>query len=209
MRHFAAVPRLRKLRAQGTVATDTGFEALATSPTLAGLWTGKDAVQLGDRGFTALSRMPSLGRLGVSCKNVSDAALATLPDFRALRELTPIDMTDAGFRHIGRCADLERLTCMYCRDTGDAGTAHLAGLRQLRYYYAGLTQITDRSLAILGGIASLETVELYECLHVTDAGLASLASLSRLKEVEFSGLPGVTLEGTRVFADNVRVRYST
>jgi hypothetical protein len=209
MRHYAAIPRLRKLRAQGTVATDAGFEALASSPTLAGLWTGKDAVQLGDRGFTALSRMPSLGRLGVSCKNVSDAALARLPEFPALRELTPIDMTDAGFRHVGRCANLERLTCMYCRSTGDAGTAHIAGLGNLRYYYAGLTQITDRSLEILGGIASLETVELYECLHVTDAGLVFLASLPRLREVEFSGLPGVTLEGTRVFADNVRIRHST
>jgi hypothetical protein len=98
---------------------------------------------------------------------------------------------------------------MYCRSTGDAGTAHIAGLGNLRYYYAGLTQITDRSLEILGGIASLETVELYECLHVTDAGLVFLASLPRLREVEFSGLPGVTLEGTRVFADNVRIRHST
>ena len=207
--HFAAVPKLKRLRAQGTIATDAGFEALARSQTLEGLWTGKDRINLSDRGFAALSRMPSLRALGASCQGVSDAALARLPAFPALRELTPIDMTDAGFRHVGQCADLERLTCMYCRETGDAGTAHIAGLRSLRYYYAGLTQITDRSLEILGGIASLETIELYECLHVTDAGLVFLASLPRLKEVEFSGLPGVTLEGTRVFADNVRVRHST
>ena len=42
---------------------------------------------------------------------------------------------------------LERLTCMYCRDSGDEATAHIANL-QIRYYYAGLTQITDRSLGI-------------------------------------------------------------
>ena len=48
---------------------------------------------------------------------------------------------------------------------------HIAGLR-LRYYYAGLTQITDRSLEMLGGMVTLEQVEFYECKGVTDAGLA-------------------------------------
>jgi len=208
MGHFAAIPRLKRLRAQGTVATDAGFEALARSQTLEGLWTGKDTVQLGDRGFTALSNMPSLRRLGVSCKNVSDEALAALPHFPALRELTPIDMTDDGFRHIGRCQALERLTCMYCRQTGDAGTGHIARL-SLGYYYAGLTQITDRTLEILGAMPTLEQIELYECLRVTDSGLVFLASLPRLREVQLDASPGVTLEGTRVFPARVRVKYST
>jgi hypothetical protein len=29
-----------------------------------------------------------------------------------LRELAPIDVQDAGFRHVDRCERLERLTCM-------------------------------------------------------------------------------------------------
>jgi len=207
MRHFAAIPRLRRLRAQGTVATDEGFEALSRSQTLEQLWT-RETPHLGSRGFIALSRMPSLRNLGVSCKQVSDEALATLPDFPSLRELTPIDVTDAGFRHIGGCAKLERLSCMYCRETTDIATEHLGGL-QLRSYYAGLTQITDRSLEILGRMASLEQIELYECLHVTDAGLPFLATLPRLQQFEVSGSPGVTLQGTRVFPANVTVRYST
>ena len=41
--------------------------------------------------------------------------------FPALRELTPIDIKDDGFRHVGKCVELERLTCMYCRETGDRG----------------------------------------------------------------------------------------
>ena len=61
---------------------------------------------------------------------------------------------------------------MYCRDTTDVATEHIAGL-QLKYYYAGLTQITDRSLAILGRMSSLEQVEFYECKGVTDAGCYS------------------------------------
>jgi Leucine-rich repeat (LRR) protein len=97
---------------------------------------------------------------------------------------------------------------MYCRETTDAATAHIAGLR-IAYYYAGLTLITDRSLEILGGMTSLEQVELYECQGVTDAGLGFLAGLPRLREVHLDGLPGVTLDGTRVFPARVRVKYTT
>ncbi len=207
MRHIAAMPRLRRLRAQGTVATDEGFEALSRSRTIESFW-GRECPNLGSRGFIALSKMAALRGLGVSCKNVADEALAALPDFPALRELTPIDMKDEGFRHVGRCERLERLTCMYCRDTTDAATQHIARLG-IRYYYAGLTRITDRSLEILGRMPSLEQVEFYECNGITDAGLVFLAALPRLREVHLDSLPGVTLEGTRVFPAHVRVKYTT
>jgi hypothetical protein len=207
MRHIAAMPRLRRLRAQGTVATDEGFESLSHSQTIEYIW-GRECPNLTGRGFVALSRMPALRGLGVSCKLVDDEALSSLPRFPSLRELTPIDVTDDGFGHIGRCERLERLTCMYCRDTTDVATAHVAGL-PLKDYYAGLTQITDRSLEILGGMASLEQIELYECTGVSDAGLVFLASLPRLREVHLDSLPHVTLEGTRVFPARVRVKYST
>lgn len=207
MRHFARVPRLRELRAQEAVATDAGFEALSASTTLAGFW-GRVCPNFGNRGFLALARMPALERLGIGCAHVDDEALAAFPDFPALRDLTPIGVQDAGFRHIGRCERLDRLTCMYCRDTTDEATAHVAGLR-IRYYYAGLTRITDRSLQLLGGMHTLEQVELYECTGVTDAGLPYLARLPDLREVALAGLPGVTLTGTRVFPASVRVRYTT
>jgi hypothetical protein len=201
------MPRLRRLRAQGTVATDEGFEALSQSRTLQYIW-GRECPNLGSRGFVALSRMPALRGLGVSCKKVDDAALSTLPAFPELRELTPIDVKDDGFRHIGRCQRIERLTCMYCRETTDAATGHIVGL-PLKYYYAGLTLITDRSLEVLGRMSSLEQVDLYECQGVTDAGLVYLAQLPRLREVNLDSLPGVTLEGTRVFPAHVRVKHTT
>ncbi len=207
MRHIAAIPRLRQLRAQESVATDEGFEALSRSSTLEGFW-GRVCPNFGNRGFRAFSRMPALQRMGVGCANVDDDVLAAFPDFPALRELTPIGVRDAGFSHIGRCDRLERLTCMYCRETTDEATAHVAGLK-IRYYYAGLTLITDRSLEILGRMPSLEQIEFYECNHVTDAGLPFLAALPRLREVALEGLPGVTLAGTKVFGPGVRVRYST
>jgi hypothetical protein len=207
MRHMAAIPRLRKLRAQNAVATDEGFEALSQSRTLEEFW-GRECPNFGSRGFVAFSKMPSLRKLGIGCNNVDDAALASLPHFPALRELTPIAVPDDGFRHVGRCERLERLVCMYCRDTTDAATAHVANLR-LKHYYAGLTQITDRSLEILGRMPSLEQIELFECNGITDAGLVFLAPLPQLREIHLDSLPGVTLAGTRVFPAHVRVKYST
>jgi hypothetical protein len=207
MRHIAAIPRLRRLRAQGTTATDDGFEALSHSQTLQSLWT-RETPYLGNRGFVALSKLPSLRGMGVSLKHVDDAALSLLPRFPSLRELTPIDVTDSGFRHVGRSEQLTRLTCMYCRETTDVATAHIERL-PITFYYAGLTQITDRSLAILGRMPTLEQIELYECKGVTDAGLPALATLPRLREIHLNGLPGVTLTGTRVFPSSVRVRYGT
>jgi hypothetical protein len=205
MGHIAAIPRLRKLRAQSSVATDDGFMALSQSTSLENFW-GRECPNLTGRGFAALARMPALRALGVSCKNVDDEALSTLPDFPALRELTSIGIGDHGFRHVGRCARLERLSCMYCRDTTDVATEHIAGLR-LRSYYAGLTQITDRSLGILGRMESLESIELYETKSVTDAGLGYLAGMPNLREVILSGLPNVTYAGTAVFPAKIRVEY--
>ena len=45
-----------------------------------------------------------------------------------------------------------------CRGTSDAATEYIADLR-LRYYYAGLTQITDGTHEILGRMSSLEQIE--------------------------------------------------
>jgi hypothetical protein len=151
--------------------------------------------------------MPALRGLAVSCQNVEDAALAALPHFPALRGLMPMDVSDEGFRHVGRCAHLEQLWCMYCRDTGDAATEHIAGLAQLKTYYAGKTKITDRSLEILGRLSSLESLEFWECAGLTDAGVAQLATLPHLREITIGGSPNVTRAGMAVFPASVRAKY--
>jgi hypothetical protein len=205
--HIAAMPRLKRLQIQESVATDAGFETLGRSQTIEQIW-GRVCQNFGRRGFLAFSRMPSLRTLGIGCKNVDDVTLAALPEFPALRELTPIDFRDDGFRRIGRCPNLERLQCMYCGETGDAGTEHIKDLA-IRYYYAGCTQIGDRSLEILGGMESLEQVDLYGCQKVTDAGLPFLARLPKLREVRLDGMPDVTLKGTSVFRPRTHVHHST
>ena len=206
MREIGMLPRLRMLQAQDTVAGDDGFTALSRSRTLEYLWA-RDSKKLGNRGFAALAAMPSLRGLAVSCERVNDEALALLPTFPALRELTPMDVTDAAFRHVGRCRALERLWLMYCRSTGDVATAHLEGLSALRTYYAGATGITDRSLETLGRMSSIERLEFYQCLGLTNAGLASLAQLPRLREIEVGGSPNITRAGMAVFPPGVRTHY--
>ncbi len=206
MRHIAAIPRLRMLMGQGAVADDVGFEALGQSRSIEYIW-GRDCPNFASRGFAALARMPALKGIALSLKNVDDTALATLADFPALRQLMPMDVSDAGFRHIGRCENLESIWCMYCRETGDAATEHLSGLNKLKYYYAGQTKITDRSLEILSAIPSLERLEFWSCDGLTNAGLAKLVRLPNLKEVTLDGLRGVTQDVLAAFPSHIRVSY--
>jgi hypothetical protein len=205
MRHIAAIPKLRMLMGQGAVATDDGFVALSRSRTIEYIW-GRDCPNLTGRGFAALAAMPALRGLGVSCKRVDDESLASLSQFPALKQLMPMDVNDAGFRHVGACTGLEDLWCMYCRDTGDEATRHLDRLA-LKTYYAGKTRITDVSCELLARMSSLESVELWETAGVTDAGIAALAKLPRLSKISVAGAPRVSRQGMTAFPPRVRVSY--
>jgi len=207
MRKIAAIPRLRQLQAQGAVAGDAGWQALSGSKMLEYIW-GRECPNFGNGGFLALAKLPALRGMGISCQTVEDSALASLPEFPSLRQFISIGVKDNGFRHVGRCSDLESLVCMYCRDTGDEATSHLTGLTKLRRYYAGMTQITDRSLEMLGRMHSLEHLEFWQCMGLTDAGVAHLAALPKLEQIEIYSSPKVSRNITKLFRDSVRVRYS-
>jgi hypothetical protein len=146
--------------------------------------------------------------MALSCRNVDDQALSCLQHFPSLRELMAMDIADSGFRHVGRCRQLEALWCMYCRDTGDVATEHVTGLANLKAYYAGRAQITDRSLELLGRMASVERLEFWECTALTEAGLADLSGLPRLRELTIGGIPAIGKDAARLFPKNVRVAIS-
>jgi hypothetical protein len=207
MPHIAALPHLRFLMCQDTDAGDDGWVALGESRSIEYIW-GRRCYNLRRRGFLALAQMPSLGHLSVSCRNVDDVGLSALPRFPALKELMPMDVPDDGYRHIAACQALESLVLMYCRDTSDAATEHIAGLPNLKKYFASYTRITDRSPRILGGISSLEKVTFDSCSGLTNQGVAALAALTRLSEVRLSGMPRVTRDVVGSFAEGVRVQHS-
>jgi F-box/leucine-rich repeat protein 16 len=151
--------------------------------------------------------MPALKGLAVSCKFVDDTALASLLDFPSLKELVPMEVSDDGFRHVGRSRQLESLILMYCRDTTDVATSHIAGMPNLRKYHAGYTLITDASLELLSRIRSLEEISFEGCKFITDAGIPFLIALPNLLEVSIGGCPQVTRSGMTGFGSMVRVNY--
>lgn len=207
MPYIAALPHLRFLMCQDTTAGDEGFVALGRSRSLEHLW-GRRCYNLRRRGFAALAGIPTLRALSVSCRNVDDEGLAALPRFPSLVELMPMDVPDAGYVHIGRCAKLESLVLMYCRDSTDAATEHITPLANLRKYFASYNRITDRTPQLLSGMPSLEEITLDTCLGVTNEGIAALARLPRLRVLSVSGMPRVTADVVSTFGPNVRVRHA-
>ena len=186
MPYIAEMPRLRFLGAQDTTAGDDGFAALGRSRSIEYIWARR-CHNLRRRGFLALAEMPALRGLSVSCLNVDDEGISALPRFPALKELMPMDIPDAGYRHIGKCAGLESLILMYCRDTTDAATEHITGLPKLSYYFNSYTTITDRTPELLSSMNTLERITFDACHNLTDAGVAKLARLPRLRELHVSG----------------------
>jgi hypothetical protein len=186
MEAIARMPHLRALTTQDTTAGDAGFVALSRSPSIEYIW-GRRCHNLRTRGFLALASMPALRGLSVSCLHVDDEGIAELPAFPALRELMPMDVPDAGYRHIGRCERLESLVLMYCRETTDAATAHITGLGRLSYYFNSYTAITDRTPELLSTMDSLERVTFDGCHGLTDTGIARLARLPKLRELRVAG----------------------
>lgn len=207
MPYIAALPHLRFLSCQDTPADDDGFVALSESPTIEYIW-GRRCHNLRDRGFRALSTMRRLRALSVSCLNVTDAALASLPDFPALRELMPMDVPDASYVHIGRCLALEALFLMYCRETGDEATSHIARLPNVRKYLNTYTRITDQTPELLATMTSLERIELASCPGVTNDGIASLGALPNLTELRLSGMQNVTRTALASLPARIHVGYS-
>jgi len=120
----------------------------------------------------------------------------------------PMDVPDEGYRHVGRCERLQSLVLMYCRDTGDRATEHIANLSNLKTYFASYNLITDRTPEVLSEMDTLEKVTFDSCSRLTNAGGAKLARLPRLREVSVGGMPRVAADVVSVFSPRVKVRYS-
>ncbi len=162
---------------------------------------------LSDRGFTALSHMPKLRGLSTSCLNVSDAAVALLPEFPALRELMA-DGYPGRWLSTHRPLRESRITTAHvlsrydrCRDR-----THYC-LTKLSRYFNSYTTITDRTPEILSHMQSLESITFSACNNLTNAGVATLARLPRLRELRVSGNT-LTREVVQSFPAGVTVHYS-
>ena len=118
-----------------------------------------------------------------------------------------MDVPAAGYRHSGKCEHLESLILMYCRDTTDAATECITGLRKLSYYFNSYTTITDRTPELLSRMDSLERITFDTCHGLTNEGIATLTRLPALRELRVSGRR-LTPDVVAAFPPRVRVHYS-
>jgi hypothetical protein len=118
----------------------------------------------------------------------------------------PMDIPDTGYRHVGKCEHLESLVLMYCRDTTDAATGQITGLRRLTSYFNSYTTVTDRTPALLSQMDSLERITFDACHGLTNAGIAQLARLPRLRELSVAGAQ-LTRAVADAFPPRVTVKY--
>lgn len=209
MQQLARLKTLETFASGDIVAGDAGFVALAHCTKLRDLraW---NCLNLTGSGVSALAALPGLVNLYLGGPHLDDDSLKSLPEFASLREFSTGNhnaFTDEAFAHIARIPNLERLTNMYCNATGDRATEHVAAALKLKQYGIWHTQITDRSLELLGAMPALEDVLLWCCPYVTDSGLAAVAKLPGLRKVDLQHCPGFTAQGMRVFQATVHVNF--
>jgi hypothetical protein len=130
-------------------------------------------------------------RLVVDNAAVKDLAwLGAIPD-GAIQSLNLAD-TDADDASLAAIAGWARLGELILKgaDVGDAGMAHVKGLKELRGLDLANTFVTDAGLEALAGLSELRTLVL-DGTDVTGAGLAHLAGLGRLEKL---GLANTKIE---------------
>lgn len=114
---------------------------------------------------------------GAGVRDGSLAHLKEFPDLRVLR-LFRTGVTDAGLAHVESSTNLS--TFDFTGELGDAGLAHLGGLRRLRALNLPSSVVSDAGLVHLEGLKDLEHLNLSRS-RVTDAGLVHLEGLTRLR----------------------------
>jgi internalin A len=149
----------------------------------------------------------------------TDADLARIGNLKRLQHLNVLGakMTDDGLANLEGITGLRSLYLCYM-PISDAGLDHLT-LKRLRWLSLQDTQITDASLARMGGLASLEYLSL-NGTRITDAGLVHLKGLEGLTELSLensavtdaglahlrglTGLKTLWLGGSKVTAECVQ-----
>ena len=96
-------------------------------------------------------------------------------------DLNNTKFTDDDLKNLERFTELEWLDLRVSTLT-DAGMAHLAGLRKLKFLNVARTSVSDKGLSVLRGHTELETL-LLGTTKITDAGLVNLERMTKLKKL--------------------------
>ena len=204
--HIGKMSSLRDLICFNATADDEGFTALEGCDSLKYILAQRcDFITRPT--VEAFSKLPNLTRLNVGGERLDDDDLEPLSRYPVLEEFWPTFFGDAAYRHVGQVTDLERLVNMYCKETGDEATEHISDLQELRKYHVWGTQITDRSLELMGQMNALESVLFWNCPHLTDEGISRLTRLPSLANLDLQKCEGLTVACVEGFRPEVRVNY--
>lgn len=138
--------------------------------------------------------------------NLTDDALKHLPKLPKIRVLLLSDTqaTDSSMPHLAALSKLEYLYMWDAIRVSDIGTANLQPLKKLKYIHLSSSQITDKTLQVLGELPRLEGLSL-QFNDFSDEGLQHLDKLPDLKSLWVCGpeqsANGITDKGLDILAE--------
>jgi hypothetical protein len=156
---------------------------------------------ISDDGLSYLPSLSKLTDLWLSwCRNVTDKGCQHLSKLTSLKSLIMFDcrITDIGFQLITRLKNLQYLGIACISGITDVGFAFIAELKHLRRLDMLVTNVTNKSLEVIGdNLRFLEHLEIGQSHYFTNEGLHHLVKLNRLKKLIYHSIPGVTEDGLR------------
>lgn len=171
LRLSPAFPRLKQLLLSQNQASDESLQSLRKLPELEVLMIW-NAWAITDAGVRHLSAAQKLQKLHLSNSKIGDDSLAVLSQLPALQSLA-----------------------LQGNNLSDAGLKHLAGMRQLRSLWVGMSRqkFTDAGAQHLAGLTLLEELDLQRS-QLSDRGIAALKGLKQLRSLHLSGDTAATHE---------------
>lgn len=173
LRAVGQFPRLKELYLANGQATDDALKVLSGLKGLEVLliW---DAKQVTDAGVGHLAGLTKLRKVHLSNGQLGDDSLAVFGWLPAIRELSLQGSTFS-----------------------DDGLKHLAGLKQLRHLWLGMSRkpITDAGARHLAGLTALESLDLQRA-RLTDEGVAALKNLKELRTLFLEGDQGAITDAS-------------
>jgi hypothetical protein len=143
--------------------------------------------QLTAAGCSLLADAPALTDVGLNALPAGEAAIIAVARNKRVTGLELVDMplTDAAMAAIG---DSNVVTLSLQGEMTAAQLAHVARMKKLGTFWAGMTTIDDAGAAELAKATGLKALMMGRA-QVTEAGLASLSKLTNLTDLRLTAPP--------------------
>jgi len=181
--HLRNLKKLEALQLRETQITGEGLAFLKEVPALK--YLDFEKTNIGHTGLANCKEWSeTLESLQLKDTKISDADLAHLADFKALKSLniSNTSITDAGLVHLNKLNSLESLNVSNTSIT-DAGLVYLSKLKSLERLRVDNTEITDDGLMLLKNLPNLRNIHVMRT-GVTNAGLEKFKQISASKSVK-------------------------